>query len=106
MISTPAWDHRILIIETFLVDQHQQVGVEPVGDVSLLFLFQVLSLVPFGPLAFDLEEAGFVEETNQGKGNEAKRYKTSLEKATLVFEEGDFSIKIKMEEEKEITEET
>lgn len=51
----------------------------------------------------DLEEAGFIEEVNEkGSGNSASKYKTSLEKAMLEFNEGDFSIKLKLEEGEEV----
>lgn len=48
----------------------------------------------------ELEEAGLVEEANDDSGgNKASKYKTSLEKAVLTFEEGEFSIKMKLGEE-------
>ncbi len=52
----------------------------------------------------DLNEAGFIEEVNEDEGNNASKYKTSLEKAVLTFEKGDFSIKVKMEEDELISE--
>lgn len=56
----------------------------------------------------DLEEAGLIEEvveettdtsTSTSNSNNSSRYKTSLEKAVLTFEDGTFSIKLKVGEE-------
>lgn len=48
----------------------------------------------------DLEEAGLIEEvvenTAKASKNSSSRYKTSLEKAVLTFENGTFSIKLKI----------
>ncbi len=56
----------------------------------------------------DLEEAGLIEEavedTVETSKNSSSRYKTSLEKAVLTFEDGTFSIKLKVGEEKIVSE--
>ena len=49
----------------------------------------------------NLEKAGLIEEVmNEGKKNSSSRYKTSLEKAVLTFENGKFSIELKIGEKK------
>ncbi len=54
----------------------------------------------------DLEEAGLIEEAEEVEsgGSKASRYKTKLEEAVLTFEDGNFSIQLKVDEE-EITSE-
>ncbi len=53
----------------------------------------------------DLEEAGFIEEVEiEEGGNKASSYKTSLEKAVLTFRDGEFSIKLKLDEEEVVSE--
>lgn len=49
----------------------------------------------------ELEEAGLIKETDEtgGGNNEAAKYKTALEKAELIFEDGTFSVKMKLGEE-------
>jgi len=52
-----------------------------------------------------LKKTGLIEEVEEdepgggGKGNEAAKYKTALEKAKLIFENGNFSVKMKLGEE-------
>ncbi len=49
----------------------------------------------------DLKEADLVKEVEDSKngGKRASRYRTSLEKAVLTFEEGKFAIKLVLDEE-------
>lgn len=48
----------------------------------------------------ELKKAGLVEEVDveSGGGNEAAKYKTALEKAELIFEDGNFSVEMKLGE--------
>ncbi len=49
-----------------------------------------------------LKKTGLVEEVDdtEAGGNDAAKYKTSLKKAKLIFEEGVFSVKMEVGEEK------
>jgi len=52
----------------------------------------------------DLKKAGLIEEVveetpNETSKNSSSRYRTSLEKAVLTFEDGSFNIKLKVGEE-------
>ncbi len=50
----------------------------------------------------ELEKADLIEEADEkeGSNNKAAKYKTALERAELIFEDGHFTIRMKLGEEK------
>ncbi len=52
----------------------------------------------------DLEDVGLIEKANVSTGSKATRYHTALERAILKFEDGRFSVKMKLGEKEMITE--